>query len=143
MILKTLKHLLKRLKYMKKFDIEALKVSLQKYDNINFSFLFGSSKEGILIRDSSDIDIAVHFSGNLNPDILADIIGSCQDAVEYDNIDLSILNKYNPILAFEALCGKILTCKDREIYETFYSLTCRYYEYEMMKIHRFFSYVKK
>ena len=58
-----------------------------------------------------------------------------------EKIDIVILNTANPILAFEALSGKMLTCQNREEYETFFSLTCRLYEDEMMRIDKHLSYV--
>ncbi len=124
---------------MKKFNIEALKNALGEIHSINFSLLFGSSKDGVLPKDNSDIDIAVHLSEKPDIELLTEIIGKCQDALNYENIDLVVLNSSNPILSFEALSGRLLTCRDDDIYASFFSLTCRLYEDEMIRIEKYSS----
>jgi hypothetical protein len=102
--------------------------------------LFGSSQDGVLVRDAADVDIAVHLSEQPTPDMLAEIVGLCEDALQYDNIDIVVLNTSDPILAFEALSGKRLACRNEEAYLSFFSLTCRQYEDEMQRIERSLSY---
>ena len=122
---------------MKEFSVEALKSSLQANENINFSLLFGSSKDGLLKKKNSDIDIAVHLSEKPSAELLGEIIGQCQSSTNYENIDLVVLNNSSPILCFEAISGKVITCKSFESYASFFSLTCRLYEDEMMRINRY------
>lgn len=121
---------------MKTFSMESLKSALLKIREIDFSILFGSSRDGTLINDTSDIDIAVYLSVEPGIELITEIIGICQDILDYENIDLVVLNKANPLLSFHALSGEILTCKDIEQYASFFSLTCRLYEDEMMRINR-------
>ena len=122
---------------MKEFSINALKNSLEANDIINFSLLFGSSKDGFLKKNNSDIDIAVHLSVKPSADLLGEIIGQCQYSINYENIDLVVLNNSKPALCFEAICGRLITCKDIELYTSFFSLTCRLYEDEMIRIKRY------
>jgi len=122
---------------MKEFSIEALKSSLQANDSMNFSLLFGSSKDGFLKKNNSDIDIAVHLSEKPSADLLGEIIGQCQDSTNHENIDLVVLNNSKPALCFEAISGRLITYKDIELYASFFSLTCRLYEDEMMRINRY------
>jgi len=125
---------------MREFSVEALGNALQQHNKIDFALLFGSSQEGFLIRDTADIDIAVHLSERPTPDMLAEIVGLCQGALQYDNIDIVVLNISDPILAFEALSGRRLSCRNEEAYLSFFSLTCRQYEDEMLSIERSRSY---
>jgi hypothetical protein len=125
---------------MREFNISALGNALQQHHRIDFALLFGSSQDGVLIRDAADIDIAVHLSEPPTPDMLAEIVGLCQDALQYDNIDIVVLNTSDPIFAFEALSGKRLACRNEEAYLSFFSLTCRQYEDEMQRIERSLSY---
>jgi hypothetical protein len=125
---------------MREFSIAALGNALQQHNKINFALLFGSSQDGFLIRDTADIDIAVHLSERPTPDMLAEIVGLCQGALQYDNIDIVVLNTSDPILAFEALSGRRLACMDEEAYLSFFSLTCRQFEDEMQRIERSLSY---
>jgi len=125
---------------MREFSITAMGNALQQHNKIDFARLFGSSQEGFLIRDTADIDIAVHLSEQPTTDMLAEIVGLCQDALQYDNIDIVVLNTSDPILAFEALSGKRLACRNEEAYLSFFSLTCRQYEDEMQRIERSRSY---
>lgn len=125
---------------MKEFSIPLLQEALKKHDKIAFALLFGSSKDGRLIKDSADVDIALYLSDKPSADMLAEIVGLCQDAIKYDNIDLVVLNDADPILSFEALFGKLLVCNNEEAYLSFFSLTCRQYEDEMLRIERSLSY---
>jgi len=125
---------------MREFSIAALGNALQQHNKIDFALLFGSSQDGFLIRDTADIDIAVHLSERPTPDMLAEIVGVCQGALQYDNIDIVVLNTSDPILAFEALSGRRLACMDEEAYLSFFSRTCRQFEDEMQRIERSLSY---
>jgi predicted nucleotidyltransferase len=125
---------------MKEFSITALQEALKPHDKIAFALLFGSSKEGTLINEGADVDIALYLTDALSADMLAEIVGLCQDAIQYDAIDLAVLNDADPILAFEALSGRLLVCNNEEAYLSFFSLTCRQYEDEMLRIERSLSY---
>lgn len=125
---------------MREFSITALHHALQEHKKIDFALLFGSSQEGCLIKDDADIDIAVHLVEHPTSDMMAEIVGLCQDALQYEHIDLVVLNTSDPILSFEALSGKLLVCNNRETFLSFFSRTCRQYEDEMLRIKRSLSY---
>lgn len=125
---------------MKEFSIADLQIALRKHNKIFFALLFGSSKEGCLIKDTADIDIAAYLSEQPTPDMLAEIVGLCQDALQYEHVDLVVLNTSDAILAFEALSGRLLFCNKEEEYLSFFSRTCRQYEDEMQRIERSLSY---
>jgi len=125
---------------MKEFSITALQEALKQHATIAFALLFGSSKDGRLIKEGADVDIALYLTDTPSADLLAEIVGLCQDAIQYDNIDLVVLNDADPILSFEALSGRLLVCNNEEAYLSFFSLTCRQYEDEMLRIERSISY---
>ncbi len=125
---------------MREFSIAALQNALRQHNKIGFALLFGSSQEGCLIKDTADIDIAVYLSAQPTPAMLAEIVGLCQDALQYEHIDLVVLNTSDSILAFEALSGRLLVCNNEEAYLSFFSRTCRQYEDEMFRIERSLSY---
>ena len=125
---------------MREFSIAALQNALRQHNKIGFALLFGSSQEGCLIKDTADIDVAVYLSAQPIPAMLAEIVGLCQDALQYEHIDLVVLNTSDSILAFEALSGRLLVCNNEEAYLSFFSRTCRQYEDEMFRIERSLSY---
>jgi predicted nucleotidyltransferase len=125
---------------MREFSISLLQEALHRHDKILFSILFGSSQGGVLIKDDADIDIAVYLAEKPSPDMLAEIVGLVQDTLQYDAVDLIILNTSDPLLAFEALSGKLLTCRDDEAYASFFSRICRQYEDEMIRIQKCIAY---
>jgi predicted nucleotidyltransferase len=77
---------------MKEFNISALQEALRMHGKIDFALLFGSSKDGRLVKDGADVDIALYLSAKPSADMLVEIVGLCQDAIQYDNIDLVVLN---------------------------------------------------
>ncbi len=90
--------------------------------------LFGSSVDGT-VNPGSDIDVAVLFdnppdSGEQKLDYYTRLC----DAADLDTVDMVILNEANPILAFEALSGKVICKNDVDRASEFQSLVCREYE---------------
>ncbi len=91
---------------------------------------FGSAKEGDVVQ-GSDLDIAVLFSSLPNFEQLAELRADLQDALEFDTIDLMVLNTAGTISAMEAVSGKSLFCCDRSKRAEFVSLVSRQYEDDM------------
>ena len=120
---------------MRTITTDEIKQILEPLNGISFAILFGSSASGI-IGDNSDIDIAVYFKTMPDLDARCEIIGKLQDQLGFERIDLTVLNSAPVFLAFETLKGNMVICNDREIYETFFSYTCRMYEDEMMRIEK-------
>jgi len=104
---------------MREFSVSLLQEALQRHDKILFSILFGSSQGG-LIKDNADVDVAGYLAEKPSPDMLAEIVGLVQDTLHYDAVDLIVLNTSDPLLAFEALSGKLLSCRDDEAYASFF-----------------------
>ena len=113
---------------MKEFDINMLKNNIKKVNEIDFAFLFGSARSGV-VKTGSDVDIAVHLNRKLDLGLLSKIAGIVEDSTGGE-CDLTILNDSSAILGMEALKGKLLFCKEeqQEEYLDFYSYTCRKYE---------------
>jgi predicted nucleotidyltransferase len=99
------------------------------------AWVFGSAQEG-RIHAGSDLDIGVLFVTTPALDELADLRADVQEAVQFDNIDLVVLNAASPILRFEAVSGRLLFCRDAARRVAFVSLTAREYEESMAMVQR-------
>ena len=117
---------------LKNFDYKELKQKLSDHHRVVFAFVFGSAKYGRQIRPDSDIDIAIWLTPPVSIDDHLDMIEVCQHILQYENIDLVILNKASVLLRFEAISGVPLVIKDWNFYAGFFSETCRYYEDQMI-----------
>jgi uncharacterized protein len=126
-----------RVFFVKEFKVENIKIFLLRNSSIEFAYIFGSAKDGLIRKDGPDIDIAVYINKKADLNLLADIIGACQEAAGHDKIDIVVLNNAGPILAFEAISGYLLFSRDEDKRAAFFSLTCRMYEDEMMRLEKF------
>jgi len=120
---------------MKTVSSDEIARILDPVEGLSFTFYFGSSVSGIVPR-GSDVDIAVYFKTIQDLDARCEIIGRLQDGLAFEKVDLTVLNTAPVFLTFEALKGKMVLCKDRESYETFFSYTCRMYEDEMIRMEK-------
>ena len=102
----------------------------EKNSSIVASWSFGSAKDGIVVQ-GSDLDIAVLFFSLPNLEQLAELRADLQDALEFDTIDLMILNTAGTISAIQAVSGKALFCCNRSKRAEFVSLVSRQYEDDM------------
>lgn len=98
--------------------------------NIIAARAFGSAQEGT-IRDSGDIDIGILVESAPSLKELTRLLSHLQEALQFEDIDLVVLNDANPILRFEALSGRSLFCRDLSRRAEFASLTAREYEDSM------------
>jgi predicted nucleotidyltransferase len=122
---------------MKEFKVENIKNNLFRNSSIEFTYIFGSAKDGLIRKEGSDIDIAVYINKKADLNLLTDIIGACQEAAGHDKIDIAVLNNASSILAFEAISGNLIFSRDEDKRAAFFSLTCRMYEDEMMRLEKF------
>ncbi|HEY7495517.1 MAG TPA: nucleotidyltransferase domain-containing protein [Candidatus Tectomicrobia bacterium] len=99
------------------------------------AWVFGSAQEGH-IHAGGDLDVGVLFVAPPTLDELADLRADLQRAVQFDNIDLVVLNAASPILRFEAVSGRLLFCRDAARRAAFVSLTAREYEESMAMVQR-------
>jgi predicted nucleotidyltransferase len=93
-------------------------------------WLFGSAQAGE-VSEGSDVDIAVLTEQPLSFVEQLEILSRLRRQLQFDEIDLVVLNEANPILRFEAVSGKLLFCRDRQQMAAFVSLVAREYEDEM------------
>lgn len=121
---------------MQTFNPQKIGEALAKEPKVVFALLFGSASEGRIVSPNSDIDVGIYFSERPSVDLLTRVMGLCQDAINFEKIDLSVLNTANPLLAYEALKGKLIFCRDKNRFADFFSLTFRMYEDEMMRIQK-------
>ncbi len=115
------------------YDHKMLAKTLENFKEIAFAYIFGSSQDG-LISKNSDLDIAVYLIEKENDiDTRLNILKALENIIpEFDKFDLIILNNVSSILAMQAIQGKQLFVKDEyiDLYSGFYSLTCRQFEDE-------------
>lgn len=110
----------------RRIDIERLTDALNSVPAIRFALLFGSARDGILLKIDSDIDVAIYLNHEPDLDERAHLLGLLQDAVGSDRVDVVFLNlTNNELLQREALKGRLLFCRDLETYAAFFSLADR------------------
>ncbi|MDA3924631.1 MAG: nucleotidyltransferase domain-containing protein [Kiritimatiellae bacterium] len=114
-----------------KFDINKLAQLFEATGLLDFALLLGSAQDGV-VKDGSDIDIAVIFKADVHVDydVMARLFRIVDEIVPGVKCDLIRLNTASETVCFEALRGRLLFvadgCMDR--YADFYSRTCREYE---------------
>lgn len=107
-------------------DVQALEDAMKSVAAIQFSLLFGSGRNGLLPKTDSDIDVAVYLDHKPDLDERLHLLGLIQDSVKTDRVDLVFLNvSENVTLQREALKGRLLSCRDSEVYASFFSLADR------------------
>ena len=84
--------------------IEKIKEVLESFEDIEFAFVFGSYARGNA-KHMSDIDIAAHFSSDIDLLELGKIIAKLEVVAKrkIDFVTLNNLYKKNPLLAFEII----------------------------------------
>ncbi len=121
---------------MQTFNPQNIGDALATDPEVVFALLFGSALDGKIVLPHSDIDVGVYFSKRPSLEVVSRVIGLCQDAINFEKIDLSVLNTASPLLAYEALKGKLIFCRDKNRFADFFSLTFRIYEDEMLRIQK-------
>lgn len=103
--------------------------------NIVAAWAFGSAQTGH-IRPGSDADVAILLDNPMPFNEQLDLLAKLQTALQFEEIDLVVLNDANPMLRFEAISGKRLFCRDVGETAAFVSLTAREYEDELAQWQR-------
>lgn len=109
---------------------ELLSATLSDTPGLLAVWVFGSAQGGI-IRSGGDLDVGLLFEHKPDLDTLVELRARLQLALQFDEIDLVVLNDAAPILRFEAVSGRLVYCKDDGERVAFVSLTAREYESEM------------
>lgn len=95
-----------------------------------FAYLMGSSVSGE-VKPHSDLDLAFYLTGKPELDLYDRVFDVCEGYVGGIRVDVGMLNGSEPVYRFEALKGRLLFCRDEEVWLRFYSVTCREYEHQM------------
>ena len=111
----------------KPIDWKCLEIVWKSNAGIIAVWMFGSAQEG-LVRSGSDVDLAILFETPPSLDDQLDLLAQVQKRLQVEDIDLIILNEANPILAFEAVSGRLLFCRNTDRQAEFVSLVAREYE---------------
>ncbi len=104
-----------------------------------FALLLGSSKDGH-ISVGSDVDLALYMNERMSLDLLDRVQSVVERFMPGVHCDIGSLRYAEPVYRFEALKGRLLFTRDREVYLRFYSLTCREYETQLYEYDRQFAY---
>ncbi|MCF6174391.1 MAG: nucleotidyltransferase domain-containing protein [Victivallaceae bacterium] len=119
---------------IKYFDPDKLAAAMENdCPEVLFVLLHGSTAESGLVKPGSDIDIAVYLDRPIDLDLysrIASVVSRATDDIAEP--DIGILNKEDPVYRFEALTGRLLFTRDDELYHSFFSLTCREYESQLV-----------
>jgi len=111
-------------------DLSRLTAVLEDFGQIEYAFVFGSARDGVIGADS-DLDLAVWLAQGETVTIehMAEIVGRIEDAFAV-TCDLTVLNAAGPVLAHEALKGRVLFIRPgcREDFSEFYVRTCAEFE---------------
>jgi len=119
-----------------KFDSEKLSKALEfTCPEVVFALLHGSAKEGD-VRPGSDLDIALFVDAKPTLETYQTAYDAIESVVAGVEPDVGILNGAESVYRFEALKGNLLFCRDRGKYTTFFSQTCRQYEFQMADYQR-------
>lgn len=120
---------------MRQLDLTPAAKAFELFPNVVAAWVFGSAKVGAA-REGSDLDIGVLFAKRPGLDELATLRADLQAALDFEEIDLSILNDASPVLRFEAVSGRGLFCRDVAERARFASLAAREYEHAMTMLRR-------
>ncbi len=107
-----------------------------------FCLLHGSAKDGV-VRPGSDLDVAFYLKGPPTMaffDIVEEVVARTAPGAR---VDVGVLNRAEPVHAFESLGGDLLFCRDMDAYAAFFSLSCRRYEDAMASYRRQYRYRKE
>jgi len=106
-----------------------------EYPEVVFAFVHGSARGGI-IAPHSDLDLAIYTSEALSADRYLGLAGEISALHQGVRCDLGLLNRADPIYAFEALKGDRVLCRCDDVFAQFFSETCRRYEFAMASFER-------
>jgi len=120
---------------MYKVDWDNISRVLAAVPQVMAAWGFGSAQHGI-VQPGSDLDIGILWSELPTLEKLADLRSDLQAALQFDDIDLVLLNQASPVVRFEAVCGRLIFCRCTTQRVAFVSLTAREYEDSMAMIQR-------
>lgn len=98
-----------------------------------FGYLLGSSAVSGVVGPHSDLDLAFYLNERANVRLYDDILEVCRSVVGPVRADIGFLNAAEAVYRFEALRGRLLFCRDEELWLGFYSRTSREYEHQLYR----------
>ena len=111
-------------------DLQLARQVFEHTGRVIAAWSFGSARDGE-IRPGSDLDLAVLFDGSPSLDERVELLMQLQRALNFEDIDLVVLNGASPITRFEAVSGQLIFSRDPGSQAEFVSLTAREYEDEL------------
>lgn len=135
------------------FSVDRLAADLQsELPEARFVYLHGSAAAGV-VPPHGDLDLAVFLdpdllrgtmddrnSGGLRMSFVEAAVSVADRVVPGIRCDVGFLNGTEPVYRFEVLRGRLLFCRDREQWLSFYSRTCREYESQLFHYERQWRY---
>lgn len=96
-----------------------------------FALLMGSAKDGV-VPPRSDLDLALYLKDRADRSIFSVVEDAVRPVVGREvRVDVGLLNGAEVVYRFEAIKGKLLFTRDKELWSAFFSLACREYETQM------------
>ena len=126
---------------MSRTDWDALARVLDAAPGVAAAWVFGSAQDG-QTRPGGDLDLAVLFAERPSLTERARLRAQLEERLQIGEIDLMVLNEASPIARFEALCGRLVCCRDVGLRTEFASLTAREYEDDMIVLETGMAYYK-
>ena len=123
-------------------DLERIARVLARHPRVLAGWVFGSAQSGV-VRPGGDLDVAVLFEAKPGLDEMADLRADLQEALNFEEIDLVVLNGAHPITRFEAISGRRIYCRDPGRTAGFVSRTAREYEDAMALLARGLAWVEE
>lgn len=119
--------------------LETIRLVLGKQPNVSAAWLFGSQASG-RARADSDVDVAVLCKEPLAYREHLEIAGELERSLGVERVDLVSVDVSHPVLAFEAIRGRLLMDRDPPTRAAFVSLVSRVYEDVMANLEHTLSY---
>ena len=120
---------------MHNVDLNKVGQACSRYADIVAVWAFGSAADGC-VRPGSDQDIGVQFDPEPGIDRLCQLRADITGALDFEDVDLVLLNDASSILRFQAVSGNLLYSADEGKRAAFVSLACREYEDDMAGLAR-------
>ncbi len=122
------------------FDPAALGEALSREcEAIVFALLMGSARDGH-VAAGSDIDLALYLAEPASFRLIGQVQDIAARVAPGVHCDVGLLRNAEPVFRFEALKGRLLFTRDREVFLRFFSLTCREYESQLASYARQYSF---
>lgn len=93
---------------------ESLRDYFSQKKGVELAFLFGSAAKGRMLSES-DVDIAIWLKDPQNPEEINRLWGELEDMLKKE-VDLVLLNRASPTIAWAALRGYPLWIQDYRLY---------------------------